>query len=118
MYQAQFSPFRSVAFLRCENLAGDEARCVQTPPTSPTITLLTGSILLDLEGDSFPAIVDKIVEQMVTDQQLPQDRVDPVQQALYKRHRYLIVLQVPHSVTGTKLITIMNARYTSYSLLH
>ena len=26
MYQAQFSPFRSVAFLRCENLAGDEAR--------------------------------------------------------------------------------------------
>ena len=25
MYQAQFSPFRSVAFLRCENLSGDEA---------------------------------------------------------------------------------------------
>ena len=25
MCQAQFSPFRSVAFLRCENLAGDEA---------------------------------------------------------------------------------------------
>ena len=28
MYQAQFSPFRSAAFLRCENLAGNEARAI------------------------------------------------------------------------------------------
>lgn len=46
-----------------------------------------GSIILGLEGDSFPDIVDRIVDQMVADEQLPQDRVDTVQQALYKRHR-------------------------------
>ena len=64
----------------------EQGGCVQAPPTL-TILTAAGSVMLGLEGENYPDIVDRIVDQMVADEQLPQDRVDPVQQALYKRHR-------------------------------
>ncbi len=48
---------------------------------------LIGIILLDANGDNFPAIVDKIVDQLVESGQLKESEVDFVLQALYKKHR-------------------------------
>jgi hypothetical protein len=50
--------------------------------------VFVGCVLLDVEGDNFPAIVDKIVENLVENDYLPQDKVDFVLQALYKKHKH------------------------------
>ena len=55
--------------------------CVLHPSVHP------GCILLDVEGDNFPSIADKIVEQLQETGQLPHDKVVFISQALYKRHR-------------------------------
>ena len=46
-----------------------------------------GLVLLDVDGDNFPAIVDKIVDQLVQSGQLPHEKVDFMLQALYRRHK-------------------------------
>ncbi len=43
---------------------------------------------MDVSGDNFPVIVDKIVDQLVESEQLEETDVDFVLQALYKKHRY------------------------------
>ena len=48
-----------------------------------------GLILLDAEGDNFPVIVDKIVDQLVATEQLKEVEVDFVLQALYKKHKWV-----------------------------
>lgn len=47
-----------------------------------------GLVLLDVDGDNFPAIVDKVVGQLVQSGQLPHEKVDFMLQALYRRHKH------------------------------
>ncbi|CAI7999405.1 Electrogenic sodium bicarbonate cotransporter 4 [Geodia barretti] len=52
------------------------------------MTLESGCILLDVEGDDFPSIVRVIVAELVTSGMLPVECVEPVTQVLYKRHKH------------------------------
>ena len=55
---------------------------------------------MDVSGDNFPVIVDKIVDQLVESEQLEETDVDFVLQALYKKHKYAVtqcVLSLIHT---------------------
>ena len=51
------------------------------------VILFIGCVLLDVEGDNFPSIADKIVDHLVQEGYLSEDKVDFVLQALYKKHK-------------------------------
>lgn len=46
--------------------------------------------MLDVGGDNFPVIVDKIVDKLVECGQLQESEVDFVLQALYKKHKLVL----------------------------
>ena len=43
--------------------------------------------MFDVEGNNFPVIADKIVDELIASGQLPPDKDDYILQALYKRHK-------------------------------
>lgn len=51
-----------------------------------------GCVLLDVEGDNYPSIVDDLVAYLVEHNYLSEDSVDFVVQALYMKHKYVLTL--------------------------
>lgn len=58
--------------------------CMHTHTHTPS----SGCILLDVKGEDFPTIVQEIVKELVAQGMLPPERVEPVTQVLYKRHKH------------------------------
>ena len=53
------------------------------PPPPPP-----GCVLLDVKGDSFPAVVDEIVVSLVKSGHLPMECASPVETLLHKKHHH------------------------------